>query len=164
MHSFHINLEQGKGWIWDSSCSTLCMFCIFLWAQANLRLSLMTHPERRKEKYCNESTFSRQGFCSPWKRYKWKEMLEMLNVPVDLASTGIAMVTYASICHGVNIVKVEELPSRGAECLHCTKNDKWHKLSLQNYSAVSESVSMPEILLSLFGLTVIYSAFQCQLM
>lgn len=51
-------------------------------------------------------------------------MLEMVSVPVDLASTRIAMVMYASICHSVNIVKVEKLPSRGAGCLRCTKNDK----------------------------------------
>lgn len=33
------------------------------------------------------------------------------------------------------------------------KKDKWHNLSLQKYSSVSESVSTPGILVSLFGLT-----------
>lgn len=40
---------------------------------------------------------------------------ELLSIHADLASTG--MVTYVSICHDVNIVKVEMLFSRGAEYL-----------------------------------------------
>ena len=53
-----------------------------------------------------------------------KKKLKLLSIHADLASTGMAIVTYVSICHGVNMVKVETLSSRGAEYLHSTKNDK----------------------------------------
>lgn len=55
---------------------------------------------------------------------KKKIMLEMLSTHIDLARTRTALVTYASTCHGVNMGKVEKLPSRGMEYLHSTKNDK----------------------------------------
>jgi len=48
-------------------------------------------------------------------------MSELLSMHADLASTAMAIVTYVSICHDVNMVKVEMLSCRGAEYLHSTK-------------------------------------------
>lgn len=53
-----------------------------------------------------------------------RKLLELLSIHADLASTGMAMVTYVSMCHDVNMLKVETLTSRGAEYLRSTKNDK----------------------------------------
>lgn len=48
-------------------------------------------------------------------------MWELLSVHADLAGTVTAVVTYVSVCHDVNRVRVETLSSRGAEYLCSTK-------------------------------------------
>lgn len=55
---------------------------------------------------------------------KKKKTHGVLGIHADLASTGMAIGTYVSICHNVKVVKVNTVSSRGAEYLHSAKNDK----------------------------------------
>lgn len=53
-----------------------------------------------------------------------KKKPELLSIPADLASTGMANVPYVDICKDINMAEVEMLSSRGAEYFHSTKNNK----------------------------------------